>query len=112
MYYRLINWLDGEPHCTAYNCTSVNELVEWIYDLLTDEYFEYDLDFIEDYEHKFATDESKINRIKENLKSWSVWRLNIEKRKYPFKYKDLINWYWDDYYFKDLDKQMWNRFKK
>jgi hypothetical protein len=112
MYYRLINTLDYKPHATGYNATSINELVDGIYDLLWDEYFEYDLDFIEGHEHKFDTEEKRKNRIKENIKSWNVWVLDIEKRKYPFKYRDLIIQYWDEYYYKDLDKQMGDRFKK
>lgn len=112
MYYRLINDLDGKPHSTWYNATSIKELVDSIYDLLGDEYFEYDLDFIEWYEHKFDTVEKCKNRIKEKIKSWSVWVLNIEKRKYPFKYKDLIIQYGDNRYYKWWDKQMGYRFKK
>ena len=46
MYYRLINDLDWQPHSTGYNSTSTKELVDGIYDLLGDEYFEYDLDSI------------------------------------------------------------------
>lgn len=112
MYYRLINTLDRNPYSTWYNETSVKKLVDSIYDLLGDEYFEYDLDFIEGYEHKFDTVEKCKNRIKKEIKSWSVWVLNIEKRKYPFKYKDLIRRYWDKKYYKEWDKEMGERFKK
>lgn len=112
MYYRLINDLDWQPHSTGYNSTSTKELVDGIYDLLGDEYFEYDLDFIEWYEHKFDTVEKRKNRIKERIKGWFCGVLNIEKRKYPFKYVDLIRQYGDDECYHEWDKEMWNRFKK
>ena len=112
MYYRIINDLDNHPHSTWYNTTSIKYLVDGIYDLLGDEYFEYDLDFIEWYRHKFNTIKKRKDRIKEKIKSWYVWVLNIEKRKYPFKYTDLIIQYGDDLYYKLMDKQMGYRFKK
>ena len=44
MYYRIINTLDRNPYVTGYNSTSIKELAECIYDLLWDEYFDYDLE--------------------------------------------------------------------
>lgn len=113
MYYRIINTLDRNPYSSGYNSTSIKELAECIYDLLWDEYFDYDLDFVEGKEHNFKTIEDKLNRIKQNIKEYnSVWVLDIEKRKYPFKYSDLIHRYWDKAYYKWWDKQMGYRFKK
>lgn len=71
MYYRIINTLDWEPHSSGYNTTSIKELVDCVYELLWDEYFEYDLDFIEDIEHKFETMDDKLNRIKQNIKDYN-----------------------------------------
>lgn len=112
MYYRIINWLDHQPHATGYNATSINELVDAVYDLLGEEYFEYDLDFIEWYEHKFNTEKKRKERLKEQIKSWCCGVLDIEKREYPFKYTDLIPHYWYDYYYEERDKEMAQRFKK
>lgn len=112
MYYRIINWLDHQPHATGYNATSINELVDAVYDLLGDEYFEYDLDFIEWYEHKFNTEKKRKQRLKEQIESWCVGVLDIEKRKYPFKYTDLAHRYGDFAEYKERDKEMAERFKK